>query len=455
MYTMTTHPKILLIAPSSNIYRKTAPLIPIGLLSIAGFLRKHGLEAKVYNASFFSKEQLEHIRKILLDYEPDIVGLGFPTDTFESAVIIAKLIKDYNKDIVIIVGGIHPTAMPNQTLQIPHFDFLVHGEGENTTLELITTLIANNNIAKVKGISYKKDGKIITTEMRPEMKNLDEIPFDNRDLLIDVDKYPKDTLGQIHTSRGCIYQCAYCSASIIWKGRVRFRSIENVLAEIEYLYRKYNIKDINFADDNFTLEPARVKAICNGIKEKNFRIRWRCCARVDIHQKFDLELLKLMHNAGCQNICVGFESGSQEILDRVKRETSIADATTLLKMMKQAKINVHADFIVGLPGENESTLNKTLELMKKVWDSSHATMTVVLFKAYPGTSACRVEHAPDYKSLQNKFKEIFDFAETCSIKSLSGNIRFLGSRVSETITSPKKISGLVRKTVKAWVSKND
>jgi radical SAM superfamily enzyme YgiQ (UPF0313 family) len=428
-------------------------LIPIGLLSIAGYLRKNGFDVKVYNASFYPKEPLQHTRKILLNYKPNIVGLGFPTDAFEPAANIAKLIKEFNKDIVIIVGGIHPTAMPNQTLQIPHFDFLIRGEGEKTTLELIKTLISKTNLSDVKGISYKRDGKVTTNEMRPEMTNLDEIPFDNRDLLIDVDKYPKDVLEQIHTSRGCPYQCAYCSSSIIWKGKVRFRSIENVLAEIEYLYYKYKVREINFADDNFTLEPERVKAICEGIVAKDFKVRWRCCARADIHHKFDMELLRLMRKAGCQNICIGFESGSQELLDRAERRIKIDEAETLTKMIKGARIKVHADFIVGLPGENESTLNKTLELMKKVWNSSRATMSVVLFKSYPGTLTYKSENMPDYRELNHKFREIFNYAENCNIKSLSVNIGFIRNRISETNFSPKELLPLLKKTVKVWTSK--
>ncbi len=452
---MTEHPKILLIAPWSDIYRKQSPLVPYGLLAIAGYLRKNGYDAKVYDAGFCIKEQIEQTGKIILDYRPDIVGLGFPTDAFDSAVAIAKLVKEINKNIIVIVGGIYPTAMPEQTLQIPEFDYLIHNEGEITTLELINVLVSNTNRSEVKGISHKEDGKIITNEPRLEITDLDEIPFDNRDLLISVKKYPKQALGQIHTSRGCPYNCTYCSSSIIWKGKVRFRSAKNVLSEIYYLYKKFRAREINFADDNFTLEPERVKAICEGITEKDLKINWRCCARADIHKKFDLELLKLMHKAGCRYICIGFESGSQEILDQVKREINISEIENLLRMMKQAKIKVHADFIVGLPGENESTLEKTLELMKKIWDNSHATMTAVLFKSYPGTLTNKTENAFDYKKLNHKIKEIFDYAENCNIKSLSGNARFIKTRVAKAIASPKELMFLIGKTVKAWLSKND
>ncbi|MCZ2845523.1 MAG: radical SAM protein, partial [Candidatus Bathyarchaeota archaeon] len=253
--------KVLLICPPVRNPREVS-LIPGGLLSIGGVLRKStsgGYEIKVYDSCFPNKtsyqEKIEKISKIIKEYVPNFIGLGFPTEAFESAVEIAKQAKGLDKNIVIVVGGIHPTAKPKETMNIPYFDFLVQGEGEITTKELFEAIIQKKDIVDVKGISYKRDGKIIANDSRLEISNLDEIPFDNRDLLIDFAKYSKEALGQIHTSRGCPYNCAYCSSSIIWGKKVRFRSVTNVIKEIDYLYRQYHVKDINFADDNFLLEP--------------------------------------------------------------------------------------------------------------------------------------------------------------------------------------------------------
>lgn len=452
---MNVYSKTLLITPSSDNSRKIQFLIPSGLLAIAGYLRKNRMMAQVYNAGLYHKEQFGHLRKTLTDFKPDIIGIGFPTDAFQSAIDIAKTVKESNKQVTIIVGGIHPTAMPEQTLKTPHFDYLVHGEGEITFLELVEALLNKSDLVKVKGIAFKHNGKIIVTEPRPEIVNLDEIPFDNRDLLIDIDRYPKEALGQIHTSRGCKYSCAYCSSPIIWKRKVRFRSIENVLAEIEYLFTNYNIRDINFADDNFTLEPQRVHAICNGILNKGLKISWRCCARADIHKQFDFELLKLMKRSGCKSLCIGFESGSQVILDNAERRVNLSDTASLIKMIKGAGIKLHVDFIVGLPGENISTLNQTFQMMKDIWTKTHATMSVVIFKPYPGTAAYDKKELPDYKELHSQFREIFKYAETCNIKNLSGNARFLKNRILEAISSPKELKSLMTKTIRAWTNKND
>ena len=475
--------KVLLVSPPARNQRQVN-LIPGGLLSIGGFLRKHGYEVKVYNGGFPNQAayqtKIENTIKMIKDYESDFIGLGFPTEAFDSAVQIAKGVKELNKETIVIVGGIHPTAQPLETLNIPYFDYLVSGEGEMTTLDLLNAINANSNLTEVKGLYFKKDGNIIPTESRPEMNNLDEIPFDNRDLLINFEKYSKETLGQIHTSRGCPYNCAYCSSSIIWQKKVRFRSITNVINEIDYLYHKYQVKKINFADDNFLLDPARVRAICQEILNRKLKINWRCCARADIHRHFDLELLQLMRAAGCNQICIGFESGAQNLLDNVDRGVKVSDMEAVLKVMKAARIGLHADFIIGLPGEKEETLNETFQLMRRVWQICRPTMTVALFKPYPGTKiveeiAARTERSESRRLQPAKrdfsvehsrikyditqpegcgyrlIKKLFAFAETCNIKKLTSNPAYVGKKLVENISSPKEIWLLIQKGFKAWV----
>ena len=396
------------------------------------------------------RERLENTVKIIKDYSPDLLAIGFPTEVFESAVEIAKRAKEPDKDVVIIVGGIHPTAKPFETISIPYFDFLVHGEGEITTKELLDAIIAKRDLAEIKGISYKRDGKIITNDSRLEILNLDEIPFDNRDLLIDIEKYPKETLGQIHTSRGCPYRCAYCSSSIIWGNKVRFRSKANVISEIDYLHSQYKVKNINFADDNFLLDPGRVREICEELINGKFKIHWRCCARADIHRYFNADLLKLMHKAGCRQICIGFESGSQKLLDTVNRGVNLTNIKETIKMMNDAHIKLHADFIIGLPGENETTLMETFDLMKLVWDWCRPTMTVVLFKPYPGTRADELKELIDYKGRQNGFKRIFNYAESHNVRRLTTEPGYIWDSIRKNISSPKKLGSVIAKFLKAW-----
>jgi anaerobic magnesium-protoporphyrin IX monomethyl ester cyclase len=446
--------KGLLISPPAR-NQRVMNLIPSGLLAIGGYLKKYGYEIKVYDSGFPShtsySEKIEKTNKIIKEYAPDFIGLGFPTEAFDSAVEIAKMAKESDKDMVVIVGGIHPTAKPEETLSIPFFDFLVHGEGEITTQELLDAIIAKRDLTKIKGISYKKDGKILNNDSRPEITNVDDIPFDNRDLLIDSEKYPKEALGQIHTSRGCSYNCAYCSSSIIWGEKVRFRSVTNVIEEINYLYHQYRVKDINFADDNFLLDPERVRALCDEILNRRLKINWRCCARADIHRYFNADLLKLMHKAGCKQICIGFESGSQKLLDAVNRGVNLTNIKETIKMMNDAHIKLHADFIIGLPGETETTLKETFDLMKLVWDWCRPTTTVVLFKPYPGTTADELKELIDYKGLQNGFKKIFNYAELHNVRRLTTEPGYIWDGIRKNISSPKKFGSSIVKFLKAWL----
>jgi radical SAM superfamily enzyme YgiQ (UPF0313 family) len=158
-----------------------------------------------------------------------------------------------------------------------------------------------------------------------------------------------------------------------------------------------------------------------------------------------------MRKAGCRQICIGFESGSQRLLDEVDRGVKVADMEAVPKMMKDAQIKLHADFIIGLPGENEATLKETFNLMKMVWDRSHPTLTVVLFKPYPGTSSkLDPGTASSSKELHNEFKKIFNYAEICNIRCLTTEPGYVWNRIRTNISSPKKFGSLITKFFKAW-----
>jgi anaerobic magnesium-protoporphyrin IX monomethyl ester cyclase len=441
--------RILLISPPVR-NQRMVDLIPAGLLSIAGYLRKHAFAVKVYNSGFPAQttyeKKIENTINLIKNYTPDFIGIGFPSDALDSATTIARMAKGMNRNISVIVGGIHPSARPTETINIQDFDFLVHGEGEVTTRDLLHAVTTRRDLRSVMGISFRKNGTVITTEPRPEIKDLDDIPFDNRDLLIDVEKYAKGALGQIHTSRGCPYECAYCSSSIVWKRRVRYRSAASVTGEIAYLNSQYRVKDINFADDNFTLDHDRVTAVCEEILKKKLKVNWRCCARSDIHKNFSPEILKFMRKAGCKQICIGFESGNQAILDKVARGVKIADSDKMLQAMKDARIRLHVDFLIGLPGETGETLSQTLRLMKKAWHVCRPTMNVSLFKPYPGTHAYETMEYVDHSGLYPQFKKIFGFAEACNIKKLSRDPAYIGRRLLDNISAPRNLGLLIRKT---------
>ena len=206
-----------------------------------------------------------------------------------------------------------------------------------------------------------------------------------------------------------------------------------------------------FCDDNFLLDPERIRAICHGIINRKLKINWRCCARADIHRHFDLELLRTMRKAGCNQICIGFESGAQNLLDNVDRGVKVSDMEAVLKVMKAARIGLHADFIIGLPGENKETLQETFRLIQRVWKICQPTMTVALFKSYPGTAAYGEKESIDYPQFYPEFKKLFAYAETCNIKKLSNNPIYVYKKFIKNINSPKEIWLLFKKGIRAWI----
>ncbi len=444
--------KILLISPPVH-NERPIDMIPVGLLSIAGYLRKNGYAAMVYNCSYphgdSYDKKIAKITSLIQRYEPDFLGLGFPSGALDAAVAIARSARSLNKGIRVIVGGIHPSARPRETISMPDFDVLVQGEGEITTRDLLDALSKGRNLKHVRSIFYKNNGRVVRTDPRPEIDDLDAIPFDNRDLLFGLEQYPRNALGQIHTSRGCAHECAYCSSPIIWKRKVRFRSVGNVIAEIEYLHACYRVNDLNFADDNFTSDQHRVAVICEEILKRKLKVRWRCCSRPDIHQNIGTEVLRLMRRAGCTQICVGFESGDQRLLDNVDRHVRVGDNEKVLEAMKRAGIRLHVDFIIGLPGESKETLEQTFQLMQRLWRRCRPTMTVALFKPYPGTRLGANRDIIAHKGLHAEFRKIFDFAETCNIKRLSRDPSYIARRMIENISTPGKLSVLMRRTVRA------
>ena len=244
----------------------------------------------------------------------------------------------------------------------------------------------SKDFSQVKGISYKKDGKIIHNPDREFIKDLDTLPFPARDL-ISLDDYPKQKLARFSsdrytnmiTSRGCPNACVFCSSPITWRRTLRLRSAKNVFKEILEVYNKYGYKCIHFHDDTFTASRQRVLELCNLIIRENLRIEWSCITRPD---KTDYELCKRMVEAGCTAIDMGVESGDEKLLKSAKKNYTRKDIKEAFDAAKRAGLHRHGFFLIGLPGENIISFIKTVLFAKSLkLDSS--VWTVLL--PFPGT----------------------------------------------------------------------
>jgi len=311
--------KVLLINPNSKF--KT-PVLQLGLVYLASYLKKHQVKVSVIDAwaeNLSSEELKERVDQI----QADLIGLYMLSPLYEEAKTVIKICRQNFPDKLIVAGGPHPSAMPVSTLEeIPELDICVVGEGENTLLELIKAVEKDSGFSKIKGVVFRsKAQKIITTKPRGYIKNLDNLPFPALELF-PLEKYKTHPpYGRYNpyfpmvTSRGCPFQCAYCPKEV-FKNNYRAHSSQRVCDEIQGLIAKYGVREIHFYDDDFTLDMKRAEEICDEIIKRKLNFTWSCTTRVDLINE---NLLKKMKGAGCWLISYGAESGSQKILDSIKK----------------------------------------------------------------------------------------------------------------------------------------
>lgn len=353
----------MLISPPREV-PQPADFPPMGLSYIASTLKQNEIETSVLDAASLSWRRL---RKSIVEKNPDIVGITCWTLERRQAFKTAKIVKETLPQAKILMGGHHATAFPEYMFKLAYADVVVVREGEITTLEVIKALCNNQSLSEVKGIVYQRDGELITTEPRGFIEDLDAIPLPSYDDF-DLDEYlglpeTKGRAAAIITSRGCPYGCIYCSASKFWKRRWRGRSAENVLSEIEWLYRNYHVKAFMFFDDNFTIKKERAIEICQGILQKGLKINWVACSHVN---QVDKELLVWMRKAGCYRIDYGVESGSSKILKNIKKGQTVQKIEEAFSLTHEAGIEPRSYLMVGNPGEDEDTIKETVELIKKI-----------------------------------------------------------------------------------------
>lgn len=360
--------------------------LPLGILSIAGVSIKRGFDVKICDASTLGIDS-EEFRQYLKNEGFDVIGLGNCYTALAHIVFAtAKICRDALPHCKIVLGGIHPTLFPRQTLEAcPEADFVVYGEGEYTFRELLEFIEnGRNDYENIKGIIFKKDGSLHHNPPRPVIEDLSELPALMFDLL-PVERYvpPPSNYRRLPTygllvQRGCPYACVYCDSRVHGK-KVRHDNIEKIISEIRYLVDKYGMKGILFHDSAFTVNMDFAKKLCQRIIDEGFDLSWTCYTRVD---RVDPELLSLMKRAGCWGVAFGLESGNEESLKLIRKGVTLKQNIEGVKMAKKARLQVIGSFILCLPGEDERMVKNTIKFAKKL-----KLDTVVFFLPvpFPGT----------------------------------------------------------------------
>ena len=376
--------KFLLVNPPYP--RAEIPSPPLGLAYIAAALEEEGYSVQIQDfvVNRYTKEKIEEKYK---EYEPDIVGTTAVTMTFDDASDILKYYKEESPDIFTVIGGPHVTFDAVNTLKKhPHIDMIVMGEGERTIIEIADHLKNGKSFNDIKGISFRENGGVTTTEPRPLIQDMKTLPYPARHLL-PLNKYQAlDLPITIITSRGCPHKCIFCVGSKMVGGKVRFCDSISVVDEIE-MVMKEGFKKINIVDDLFTANKKHAFAVCDEIMKRGIEVEWGVFARVDTVTP---DLLNKMREAGCSMLLYGVESGSQEILDKVKKKITIEKCVEAVKMAKEAGMVPMASFILGLPGETLDTVDRTLKFGKEL----SASYGFHLLAPFPGTEVR--ERAEEY-----------------------------------------------------------
>jgi len=338
----------------------------MGLATIAAVLERQGYKVAVVDANAL-KLTPEDIAPYVTD--ADVVGLTAMTPTINTAITIARHLKKATPDLTVILGGAHATLLPEETLaSTPEIDVVVRGEGEQTIVELLQALEYKQPLSKILGISYRKDGEVVSNQQRSTNVNLDSLPFLAYHLLPWRRYEPHPPHGRalpfaaIITSRGCPYLCSYCSKPI-FGSKFRAQSPERVVDEVAYYKDKFGVKELAFYDDVFTLDKKRAYAIAEEIIKRGLKICWTCETRVNL---VDKDLLHHMKQAGCYTIAYGIESGSQEILDTLNKGITLEQAEEAIRLTREVGLQTIGYFMIGSPGENRENIGQTIEFARKL-----------------------------------------------------------------------------------------
>jgi anaerobic magnesium-protoporphyrin IX monomethyl ester cyclase len=357
---------------------------------LAAVLEKNDYSVKIVDLTALGLSE-EVVPQIIRKEKPELVGITAMTSTVNSALAVARKVKESNSSILVVLGGAHASILPEATLQNnPEIDIIVRGEGEKSILELAEVIKGKSrDLSQVLGLSYRVGSGVKSNPLRPAILDLDELPFPAFHLLPKGKYHLHPPFGRkspampIMVSRGCPYSCIFCSKSV-FGNRYRHNSPAYVVSQIKLLMDKFGVKEIKFYDDVFTLDKKWVMSICAELQSQGIDIPWTCETRVNL---VDNELLGIMKDAGCYMIAYGVESGDQGILTTVGKNITLDQITNAFRLTHDAGIGTVGYFMLGAPNETPETIKKTINFAKKL---NPDFVQFSIATPYPGTELNRI-----------------------------------------------------------------
>ncbi|HEY3278485.1 MAG TPA: radical SAM protein [Syntrophorhabdaceae bacterium] len=386
--------KVLLIHPlgyradsaGRDISRMANIMPPLGLASIAAYLEKSGIEVKIIDC--YAKPRSGNlIEEYLRDARPAFIGFSCSTANFRDGLRIAERAKSVLPDVRTVFGGHHVSALKKEALEsFPGIDFAVVGEGEKTMAELLEA--KGENASLIEGLLYREgsDG-ICFTGYRSPLLDLDTLPFPAYEKLdgypetysLPIFNYPHTPNSSCTSSRGCPYRCTYCDRSVFPTG-YRYNSAEYLYQHLRYLKERFGVRHVNLYDDQFTFHRKRVEAFTRMMVDRPLGMTFNCAVRAE---HVDVDLLERLKAAGCWMISLGIENGDEELLSQHRSSAGLDLVAEKIRLIKKAGILVKGLMMMGLPGETQASVKKSMEY---VFSLPIDYINVSKFTPFPGSA---------------------------------------------------------------------
>jgi len=437
---------------------------PIWLAYATGILEKNSFNVRLVDAPA-EHYDLQYILDLCKEFRPQLIVMDTSTPSINSDMRVAEALRNQIKDVFILLVGPHVTALPEESLKIsPAINAVARGEYDYTVLDTAKAVESGSDLGSILGLTYSNNGEIYHNPDRPQILDLDSLPFVSevykRHLKVEnyfysITQYPEVA---IITGRGCPYHCTFC----VWPQTItghgyRKRSIENVADEFEYVQRELpQVKEIFIEDDTLTVDQRRSIALSKELIRRGNKLSFTANSRADI----SYETLASLHQAGLRLVCVGFESGDQEILDNIKKKITISQFFQFREAARRADVLIHGCFMAGNHGETHQTLQKTLDLAKKLNPDTAQFFPIMV---YPGTEAfewasknhlMQTEDYSQWLTDQGLHRTIVDnpglsaneIVDWCDYARRSYYLRprFIVEKVVEVVRHPKEIGRILK-----------
>ena len=406
---------LLLFKPNMPIVNTQQNIIPNGLLYIGALLLSEGVDVDVLN---LANKSWDKCRDIIKEKNPDIVGITCYTFNRHACIKLAGIVKDINRKIKVVFGGPHSSVMHTQLLELSKYiDIVVLNEGEMTFLDIVQRLKEGKSFENLPGILYRNGCNTINNGFRQVLEDLDKLPT----------PAPYFKYKRIITSRGCPGRCTFCDTPYLWGHKMRLRSANNVVDELEMLNKKYGISSFIVSDDTFTFDKNRTIEICKEIIRRELKITWDCRSRVNLICE---ERLRWMKKAGCVTVSYGIESGSQKILNNLKKGITVEQIKKAAELTRKFGFNLNYFIIVGSPGETDDTIRETMKLIE---ETKPTAIFTYIMQLTPGTEICEIAKQNNFISdieWANKRDETIFYSKERDIEELSRYVQLINELFS-------------------------